>query len=161
MIFNSTTCGTVKKVVKGPSVDAAFVEINESRFYPTNVTQWTKTTLFSSIIPYSSLTGKTVTAEGNATRKAITGKVTTTDLQYTISCNSVVGTLNYNIRRGVSATYTNQSTILKKGDSGCIIYDSSKKICGILSATSLNKTPAYMIFSSAELSIKDLGITIY
>lgn len=67
-----------KKVVKGPSVDAAFVEINESRFYPTNVTQWTKTTLFSSIIPYSSLTGKTVTAEGNATRKAITGKVTTT-----------------------------------------------------------------------------------
>lgn len=103
-----------KKVVKGPSVDAAFVEINESRFYPTNVTQWTKTTLFSSIIPYSSLTGKTVTAEGNATRKAITGKVTTTDLQYTISCNSVVGTLNYNIRRGVSATYTNQSTILKK-----------------------------------------------
>lgn len=73
-----------------------------------------KTTLFSSIIPYSSLTGKTVTAEGNATRKAITGKVTTTDLQYTISCNSVVGTLNYNIRRGVSATYTNQSTILKK-----------------------------------------------
>lgn len=101
-------------MVKGPSVDAAFVEINESRFYPTNVTQWTKTTLFSSIIPYSSLTGKTVTAEGNATRKAITGKVTTTDLQYTISCNSVVGTLNYNIRRGVSATYTNQSTILKK-----------------------------------------------
>ena len=87
VIFNSTTCGTVKKVVKGPSVDAAFVEINESRFYPTNVTQWTKTTLFSSIIPYSSLTGKTVTAEGNATRKAITGKVTTTDLQYNISAH--------------------------------------------------------------------------
>lgn len=161
VVFNSATCGTVKKVVKGPSVDAAFVEINESLFYPTNVTQWTKKVLLSSIVPYSSLTGKTVTAEGNTTRKAITGTVTITDLQYAISCNSVVGTLNYNIKRGVSATYTDQNTILRGGDSGCIVYDNSKKICGILSATSYKKTPAYMIFSSAELSVKDLGVVMY
>ena len=77
-------------MVKGSSVDAAFVEINERLFYPTNVTQWTKNVLSSSFVSHSSLTGKTVTAEGNTTRKAVTGKTTTTELQYTISCLSLI-----------------------------------------------------------------------
>lgn len=74
VVFNSK-CGTGKKVVKGSSVDTAFVEINERLFYPTNVTQWTKNVLSSSFVSHSSLTGKTVTAEGNTTRKAVTVKL--------------------------------------------------------------------------------------
>lgn len=48
----------------------------------------------------------------------------------------------------------------KEGDSGCIVYDkTSKKLVGILSAKAKGSDTGkwYMIISSAELALKDLG----
>lgn len=161
--INSNICGSVKKVAKGPATETSFIQVNESNYYPTNVTQWTKTSLKSSPASYSSLVGKTVTAEGGTSKKAIRGRITKTNMQYNVNCESIADHLNFNITKAVFAEYSNQNIILQHGDSGCPIYDAAKNICGTLTATSKDVTTRknFFIFSSAELSMKELGVTMY
>lgn len=156
--FGGVNCGTVAAVCKGPQADAAFVAIDYTKFYPTNVTQWTKTVLLDDYISNASLPNVSVVAEGQTTQKAIKAKVTSINNTIEVKQTTVVGNVSYVVKNMAFAEFTDQSTITKPGDSGCIIYGATaKKWAGVLSGIATSSGKKITFFSSAELSLTALG----
>ncbi len=158
--FGTVKCGTSTAVCKGPQADAAFVTVDYANFYPTNVTQWTKTVLLDDYISNASLPNVSVVAEGQTTQKAIKAKVTSINNIIEVKQTSVVGNVSFIVSNMVFAEFTVQSAVTKQGDSGCIIYgETAKKWAGILSGigTSTSTGKINLLFSSAELALNALG----
>lgn len=163
--YNSKLCGTSSKTTLGPNAEAAFVKVNYALFYPTNVTQWTKSNMDrSNVFPNSSLTNRNVILEGATTKKAIEAKVTTINVTYEKSVKTVAGTYTVSLKKMVYAKLNNQSTsaLPQSGDSGGIIYDkNTKRVCGELFGRGTMSGANYMLFSSAELALNALGAKLY
>ena len=153
------------KTTLGPNAEAAFVKVNYALFYPTNVTQWTKSNMDrSNVFPNSSLTNRNVILEGATTKKAIEAKVTTINVTYEKSVKTVAGTYTVSLKKMVYAKLNNQSTsaLPQSGDSGGIIYDkNTKRVCGELFGRGTMRGANYMLFSSAELALNALGAKLY
>lgn len=165
--FNSKACGTSVATTRGPKAEAAFVKVDYSNFYPTNVAQWTKTATAANVISYDNLVNRNVVLEGSTTKKAIEATVFTIDNSREVTIQTVAGSYKFSLSNVVYAKLSNQtiSSQPKAGDSGGVIYDkSTKRICGELqgSATSTSKgiTTYFLTFSSAEKALSALGASI-
>lgn len=163
--YKSKLCGTSSKTTLGPNAEAAFVKVNYALFYPTNVTQWTKSNMDrSNVFANSSLTNRNVTLEGATTKKAIEAKVTTINVSFEKIVKTVAGTYTVSLKKMVYAKLSNQSTsaLPQSGDSGGIIYDkNTKMVCGELFGKGIMGGENYILFSSAELALNALGAKLY
>lgn len=165
--FNSQACGTSVITTRGPQADAAFIKVNYSSFYPTNVTQWTKTATASDVISYNNLINRGIVLEGGTTKKAMEATVYTIDNTRIFTKETVAGSFNFSLTNVVYAKLSVKSSTgtPQEGDSGGVIYDkSTKKVCGELlglsQSTVGSTTTYYLTFSSADKALSALGASI-
>lgn len=148
--------GTVTAVSLNGTSDAAFVEVEYNNYYPTNMTHINKKALYDKCIANSFLEGYTVLTEGCVSTKAISAKVTSVDNEIDIDDWSAAGQVTFSPSRVVFATITGDGP--KHGDSGGIVYTTNGYVAGTLIGRN-SETGNVEIFSSAELAMKDLGVT--
>lgn len=148
--------GTVTSVSLNGTSDAAFVEVDYNNFYPTNITHINKKALFDKCIANSYLEGYNVLTEGCVSTKAISAKVSSVDNEIDIDDWSAAGQVTFSPSRVVFATITGDGP--KHGDSGGIVYTTNGYVAGTLIGRN-SETGNIEIFSSAELAMKDLGVT--
>ena len=148
-----TNLGKVTSVKLNASSDAAFVAVDYDKYYPTNTTYRTKTALYDKILKNSSLVGYEVSTEGQKTANVVKAKVTEINKKVHVQKWTPAGQADFYANNMVYATFTSSQT--QEGDSGGIVYVNGY-VAGIHSARLGNTT---QIFSSAELVLKDLGLT--
>lgn len=148
--------GTVTAVSLNGTSNAAFVEVEYNNYYPTNMTHINKKALYDKCIANSFLEGYTVLTEGCVSTKAISAKVTSVDNEIDIDDWSAAGQVTFSPSRVVFATITGDGP--KHGDSGGIVYTTNGYVAGTLIGRN-SETGNVEIFSSAELAMKDLGVT--
>lgn len=164
--FNGAVCGTVKKIASTTAGDASFIAVNTDVFFPTVYTAWTKTKLEKNYVAHSCLQRLTAVAEGTSTGKAINALVEFTNG----SLNLDIGGSVKNITNLVYALYLNQNVRNEHGDSGCIVYmqglingqSVNNYVGGALCGSALGSENKYfMVFSSADKILNDLGAVLY
>lgn len=150
--LTDTYLGTVTSVKLNASSDAAFVAVDYDKYYPTNVTLRTKTPLYDKVLKNSSLVGYEVCIEGQHTPNVVKAKVTELNKKLLISKWTPAGQTSFYANNLVYGTYTSSQT--NEGDSGAIVY-----VNGYVAGIHCGRTGTTHIFSSAELALKDLGLT--
>lgn len=168
--FGSSTdyLGKVTKTAIFQKVDAAFVAVDYTKYYPTNVTQWSKTTYQSKCLKtdnfLNSIANQSMIVEGQSTKKAI--KIKVYKLHNTQSVQGFASTGKptfFPVSEVVYANFTVPSDTTKSGDSGGIVYTQTGAYLGgihIGKATLKTNSTRIEMFSSAEHALKGLGASL-
>lgn len=168
--FGSTknNLGKVTKTAISQKVDAAFVSVDYEKYYPTNVTQWSKTTYQSKYLItnnfLNSIANQSMIVEGQSTKKAIKIKVYKLHNTQTSKGFSSTGKPKlFPVSEVVYANFTVPSDTTKTGDSGGIVYTQTGAYLGgihIGKATVTGTQTRIEMFSSAEHALKALGASL-
>lgn len=168
--FGSTknNLGKVTKTAISQKVDAAFVSVDYEKYYPTNVTQWSKTTYQSKYLItnnfLNSIANQSMIVEGQSTKKAIKIKVYKLHNTQTSKGFSSTGKPKlFPVEEVVYANFTVPSDTTKTGDSGGIVYTQTGAYLGgihIGKATVTGTQTRIEMFSSAEHALKALGASL-
>lgn len=165
--FGSSTddLGVVSQIAKAQKIDAAFVTVNYEKYYPTNVTQWSKTVYQGKYLKTSSfmnsIANQSMIVEGQATKKAIKIKVVKLhNTQTTTGFGSNGQPVSYPIAEVVCAEFVNPSDTTRTGDSGGIVYTETGALLGGIHIGKGNiESKRVEAFSSAEHILKAFGAT--
>lgn len=158
---NSTDyLGTVSQIAKAQKVDAAFVTVDFDKYYPTNVTQWSKTVYQSKYLVtnnfMNSIANQSMVVEGQATQKSIKVKVIKLhNTQTTTGFGTDGKPVSYPIAEVVCAEFVNPADTTKSGDSGGIVYtETGAYLGGIHIGKGIIESKKVEAFSSAEHALK-------
>lgn len=150
--LTDTYLGTVTSVKLNATSDAAFVAVDYDKYYPTNVTLRTKTALYDQVLKNASLVGYEVCIEGQKTPNVVKAKVTELNKKLHVTKWTPAGQADFYANNLVYGTFTSSQT--SEGDSGAIVY-----VNGYVAGIHCASAGTTHIFSSAELALKDLGLT--